>query len=495
MTEKLRVLSIEDDLLYQRNIAQTLGAVHLLQTVHTLSEAREKLLQQSFDVILLDRELPDGQGTQAIAEIKELQPHAGILMLTNDDHWSSVLESLDQGASDYVVKSGLTSMSELLFRVPMVRNRISIEKRNELLEERLKLNESVEMIGRSQATRDLLRDIRAIKGVKSSVLVTGESGTGKEVIARLLNQQDGGPKRPLVTVNCGALPAELVESELFGHKRGAFTGAIADKKGAFERAHGGDLFLDEIGDLPLPVQVKLLRAIEYGSFCPVGGKEQTVSVRVICATHQDLEEMITKKTFREDLYYRINVIRLHTLPLRRRADDIYDLAHFFLLQLAGPAFKFEEGVIDELVRYEWPGNIRELRNWIERAVIEARKHSRQTISLKGLNSAPGFKGSTSRGNQGKLRLPKDLSDVTPESYEECLREAERQYLASALAHCGEKAPALAERLQIAKSTVYEKLKNLELTADSEKGRPGLKLRPWARSAAVTNKTVEGGNTP
>jgi transcriptional regulator with GAF, ATPase, and Fis domain len=267
------------------------------------------------------------------------------------------------------------------------------------------------------------------------------------------------------------LQENLAESELFGHKRGSFTGAIRDKRGILELADGGDLFLDEIGDLPLHLQVKLLRALQEGEIVPVGSTQiKKINVRVICATKQNIEELVNQGRFREDLYYRINVIRIHVPPLHERKEDIQDLAPYFLFKLFGRQFRIEDEAVKLLSQQEWPGNIRELKNWLERAAIKARQRNRFVIQKEDFD----FKSpNLTRTSVYKGVLPKTAADVSEDSYLEFLHEAERHYLKTAIELCQGKASLAAERLGLAKSTVYEKMKALGLIhPKSSQGRDG-----------------------
>jgi two-component system response regulator PilR (NtrC family) len=251
------------------------------------------------------------------------------------------------------------------------------------------------IIGESKALRDLLKMMERIASTTSNVLVVGESGTGKELVARQLHDWSDRAKKPFVAVNCGAIPENLIESELFGHKRGSFTGAVADKPGLFEVASGGTLFLDEIGELPLSMQVKLLRAIQSRTIRRVGGNEdQKIDVRLIAATNRNLEKMVADGTFREDLYYRLNVLMLTTPPLRERVEDIPILVEHFFKKCAAKFGKELQGVTPEAMQalesYPWPGNVRELENQVERAVaLETDVKIRKESFLLGVAGEPG----------------------------------------------------------------------------------------------------------
>ena len=328
-----------------------------------------------------------------------------------------------------------------------------------------------EFVGSSASTLALKLEIQKLKGSRANVLVHGESGTGKELVARAIHQIEENPARPFYTINCGALPEALVESELFGHVRGAFTGADKDKKGLFELANGGDLFLDEIGDLPLNAQVKLLRALQDGTFRPVGSNEDRRSfVRIIAATHRDLAKRVEDGRFRADLFYRLNVVRLHTTPLRQRKPEIPELARFFVelaaRRIAGtaPRITISRAGAESLLGFEWPGNVRELQNSIERAVLAVHGQGRVRIEREDLLFLEGTPAVPTRPG-----LPGQESELSGPALSNYLKEAEAAYLQSALALCGGSIPRTADRLGLARSTLYQRLRAVGLGAG-----PGLR---------------------
>jgi DNA-binding NtrC family response regulator len=322
-----------------------------------------------------------------------------------------------------------------------------------------------EIVGKSQSTMELREAIWNLKGSNAHVLITGESGTGKELIARRLNSIEDEGKRPFVAINCGAIAENLIESELFGHKKGAFTGAMQDRIGKFETASGGDLFLDEIGELPLASQVRLLRAVQEGEITRVGDNRVIrVKCRIIGATNQNLEKLIKGGKFREDLYHRLNVVRIATTPLRSRADDISDLAKLFTLQIGGATYKISEKAIKPLVDYSWPGNIRELRNAIERAVISARRRKSHEIRFDDITIHRPPEDAHYRMKKIESALPNQFSELSPNNFREFMETLQKEYFEMALELSDGNADVLANALGLARSTVFKRLRELNVGA-------------------------------
>ncbi|MCC6216829.1 MAG: sigma-54-dependent Fis family transcriptional regulator [Polyangiaceae bacterium] len=359
----------------RRALARSLGARGV--TVELARDGRsalELVQTRELDVVLLDVMLPDVDGLEVLERIKSLAPTLEVVMMTAFGDVGVALESVRRGAYHFLQKP-FRSDDEV---VVTLRN--AAEKRR-LATRTLELEREVsgegdfaELVGSSRAMQAVYQRALAVAPTSSTVLLFGESGTGKELTARAIHRNSSRSPRALVTVNCSAIPPELVESELFGHVKGAFTGATATRPGLFDAASGGTLFLDEIGDLPLHAQVKLLRVLQQGEIKPVGSNEvRTVDVRVIAATHLDLRSMIHAGAFREDLYYRLAVVTFKLPPLRERREDIPPLAQHFLLRCATKAGRrvrrFSADALDALCRHPWPGNVRELENAIEHGVI------------------------------------------------------------------------------------------------------------------------------
>ncbi len=327
-----------------------------------LAEARARLEQGAFDVCLTDMRLPDGSGIDLVRHIQRHHPRLPVAVITAHGNMESAVEALKAGAFDFVSKPVDLEMLRRLINTAL---EVAGQADTPMGEEQL--------LGRSAAMDSVRRTIAKVARSQAPVFIHGESGTGKELVARLIHAQ--GPRRdgPFVPVNCGAIPAELMESEFFGHLKGSFTGATSDKAGLFQAAEGGTLFLDEVADLPLPMQVKLLRAIQEKAVRPVGAQQEIpIDVRILSATHKDLAALVKSGQFRQDLYYRINVIALAVPPLRERREDIPLLVDHLLARIAAqwqtPAPRMAEDALAALADYPFPGNVRELENILERAM-------------------------------------------------------------------------------------------------------------------------------
>ncbi len=328
------------------------------------------------DLVLTDLMMPGMDGLVFLKTLKKLDPFLPIIIITGQGSVETAVEALKEGAFDYLAKP--VRMKEVIKLVSGALVVQALRLENITLKNRLKsLSLPAEVIGRSPAFAKILEVVSQVAPTRSTVLVTGESGTGKEMITNLLHQHSTRSDKPLVKVNCAAIPETLLETELFGHEKGAFTGAIAQKKGRFELAHEGTLFLDEVGDMSLTLQAKLLRCLEEGEFERVGGTETLrVDVRLVAATNQDLAAAIAAKRFREDLFYRLNVISIHLPPLRERTGDIPLLIGHFIRKYTDETGRKIEGItqdcLEAMSSYPWPGNVRELENIVEQLVVMAR---------------------------------------------------------------------------------------------------------------------------
>jgi two-component system nitrogen regulation response regulator NtrX len=334
-------------------------------------EALIKFKKNLYDLVLCDIKMPGGMdGLELLQQFRELNPDVPVVMISGHGTIETAVESVKKGAYDFIQKP--LDLNRLLLTI-----RNAIEK-SELVQEtkqlRKKIVKSAEMIGKSPAIRQILEIIEKVAPTEARVLITGPNGSGKELVAKYLHQKSNRSNLPLIEVNCAAIPAELIESELFGHEKGAFTSAIASKKGKFEQAEGGTIFLDEVGDMSLAAQAKVLRALQENKITRVGAeKDIKINVRVIAATNKDLRKEIDQGNFREDLYHRLNVIPIRVPALAERADDIPLLANYFLETICaengGTKKVITQGAMEKLKSYPWTGNIRELRNVIERLVI------------------------------------------------------------------------------------------------------------------------------
>jgi len=339
-------------------------------------QALDFVQKQSVDLVLTDYKMPKMSGYDLLLHIKKLRPLTIVIVITAFGNIEDAVAAMKAGAFDYLTKPIDLDAMELIIQRAL--NFHDLKKENEYLRQQLKeVKKPVEIISQSVAMEEVLSIVMRAADSKVSILIEGESGTGKELIAQAIHQASARRFKPLIVVNCAALSENLLESELFGHEKGAFTGAIQQRKGKFEEADGGSLFLDEIGEVPLSLQVKLLRFLQFGQFERVGSNEtQTVNVRIIAATNRNLNKMISNGTFREDLYYRLNVVRVSVPPLRSRREDILLLINYFLNKSVQQYGKSIDGLshesLDILLQYDFPGNVRELQNIIERAVVLCR---------------------------------------------------------------------------------------------------------------------------
>ncbi len=360
--KKPSILIVDDEPDIRELLRVTLGRMDMgVQDAANLKEAQEKLCSQHFDLCLTDMRLPDGDGIELVSHMQQHFPDIPVAVITAFGNMEGAINTLKAGAFDYVSKP-----VDLNILRHLVNTALKLPKSNH------KDIARHQLLGNAPVMIKLRQTITRLARSQAPVHITGPSGTGKELVAMLIHQQGPRADKPFVPVNCGAIPSELMESEFFGHKKGSFTGAVADKKGLFQLAHEGTLFLDEVGDLPLLMQVKLLRAIQEKSIRPLGSeKEIPVDVRMLSATHRSLEDLVEQREFRQDLFYRINVIALAVPSLQERAEDIPLLA-----EKALERFCEDEGVMpsisreamDKLQSYAFPGNVRELENILERAL-------------------------------------------------------------------------------------------------------------------------------
>ena len=369
------ILVIDDDPGFRKLLATILtGEGYRVDLGASVADAVRLGSRANYHLVLTDLRLPDGDGTQVLRWFRENCPETPVIMITAFGTVASAVEAMKLGAADYLGKP-LSSPDELRLLVQKTLDQRRLEHENEILREETQQKFSCEaLIAHDPRMLKVLEMVRKVAPTHATVLLMGESGTGKEVLARCIHSNSPRANRVFIAVNCAALSPSLIESELFGHEKGAFTGAVAQHLGRFERAHGGTLFLDEIGELDANLQAKLLRVLQEKTFERVGGTRQiTVDVRVIAATNRDLKAMVAEGKFREDLYYRLNTFPLEIPPLRERPADIEPLARFFLeraaRELGRPVPSLTKEARDRLLAYRWPGNVRELENTMERLAI------------------------------------------------------------------------------------------------------------------------------
>lgn len=358
-------LIVDDEPDIRELLELTLGRMDIdTHSAADLSQAKALMDHNNFDLCLTDMRLPDGDGLDLVKWMQQYFPDVPVAVITAHGNMETAIEALKSGAFDFVSKPIELTMLRSLVNTALKLSDGSAQDRRS----------REQLLGNSDSMREIRSKIAKLARSQAPVYISGESGTGKELVARLIHQKGPRSEAPFIAVNCGAIPAELMESEFFGHKKGSFTGAIADKAGLFQSARGGTLFLDEIAELPMPMQVKLLRAIQEKAIRPVGeAKELATDVRILSATHKNLNQLVSKNEFRQDLFYRINVIELPILPLRARADDIELLAHHILAELSikgehDGELSLTPPAIDALKAYPFPGNVRELENILERAI-------------------------------------------------------------------------------------------------------------------------------
>lgn len=440
VSNNARILIVDDEAVVRDSLGDWFrDEGYEVDTVESAKAALEKVAHGCWDIFLLDIRMPGIDGLELQRKLKDAQPDATVIIMTAYASVESAVEAMKQGAYDYIIKP--FNPDDLEHTIQKAVERKQLVSQNRQLRTKIdELNLLHEIVGTSAATRRLLEQVAMVSASDTTVLIRGESGTGKELIARAIHANSARRYMPIVVVNCGALSEGVLESELFGHERGAFTGAQYRRKGKFEMADGGTLFLDEIGDVGLKTQVDLLRVLEEKKIFRVGGNvEIPVNFRLIAATNKNLETMNAQDTFREDLYYRINVFSITIPPLRERREDISLLADHFLKKFARSMNRLVTTISAEaeevLTNYAWPGNVRELQNAIERAVLVCRttKISPEDLPLNINHENGGAAG-------------RSLADI------------ERQHIKRTLEETGWNIYRAARLLQIDRVTLYNRIK-------------------------------------
>jgi two-component system nitrogen regulation response regulator NtrX len=447
------VLVVDDEAGVRASLAGILGDEgYAVQAVESGEAALEALETRRFDLVLLDVWLPGQDGLEVLRRIREGHAELPVVVISGHGTIETAVKAVRLGAQDFVEKPLSLEKTVLAVRNALRQRRLE----SQLRELRERLDERYAMVGESEGVRRLRAEIAQAAPSNGRVLIFGENGTGKELVARAIHAQSHRAAAPFVEVNCAAIPEELIESELFGHTKGAFTGALAARKGKFELADGGTLFLDEIGDMSLKTQAKVLRALQEQRIEPVGGTGGVeVDVRVIAATNKDLEAEIRAGRFRDDLYFRLNVIPFHVPPLRERREDIPLLTRHFLQLLSAEHGRRQREVAPEamhvLARMPWPGNVRELRNILERLVIMT---PGEVIELRHLPAslAPQLPDPASEAREPPAG---GLEDATLVAARE---EFERRYILQRYRECGGNMSRTAEALGVERSNLYRKMK-------------------------------------
>ncbi len=452
----MRILVIDDEPGIRHALSQLLE--YEGYEVHTAGGGSEGLAlyeKTKPHLVFLDVKMAGIDGLEVLKRLRQLDPVATVVMISGHATIQTAVEATQLGAYDILEKPLDTDRVLVLLRNALAQRNLSEE--NDRLRETIESR--YEIVGRSYAIRALLERIDKVAGTPARVLITGENGTGKELVARAIHRGSTRAKKPFVEVNCAAIPSELIESELFGHMKGSFTGAIADRAGKFEQANGGTLFLDEIGDMSLSAQAKVLRVLQDGVVTRIGGsKPIQVDVRVLAATNKDVELEMKEGRFREDLYFRLNVVPITVPALRERREDVELLAVYFLQQLALrdglPARGITDEALHRLADLEWQGNVRELRNTIERLVILA---SGSTISASEIDRLVG-KRAVEPAGLGAL--------IDCQTFEEFKQAAERAFLLAKLRAFDWNVSETARALDMPRSNLYKKIERYTLTRES-----------------------------
>lgn len=456
-----RVLIIDDEPLMRISISDALKAEGYCVTEKGLGKEGISLLKDSsHDIVITDLRLPDLDGIEVLKACKRYSPDAAVILITAYGSVDTAVEAMKYGAYDYITKP--FSMDELLLMVKRLIRIKELEEENVLLREQVagRYNFSG-IIGKSEKMQEIFDKVSIVAQTDSTVLILGESGTGKEVIANALHLNSPRKNRPFIKVSCAALPETLLEAELFGYEKGAFTGAVKQKKGRFELADKGTLFLDEIGEMSTAIQVKLLRVLQEKEFDRLGGMETLSSdVRIICATQRDLKKEVQKGVFREDLYYRLNVVPITLPPLRDRKDDILLLANHFLKYFSEQHKKPVKGFTMEakelLLKYPFPGNVRELENAVERAVVLGKGEEIQPWDLsEDMNNSIGDCLKAIESIQNYEHLSKAIKDF------------EKQYITKVLEETKGNKGLAAKLLGVSRKTLWEKCKILEIIKEKD----------------------------
>jgi two-component system, NtrC family, response regulator HydG len=439
-----RILAVDDEVATVQALAEVLNSWgHKVQTATDGHDALKKALEFRPDVVLSDVVMPETSGLWLLRQLREELPDVPVVFLTGRATIDNAVEAIREGAYDFIEKPLDTARLKVCLSRALERR--DTEREVQGLRRRLKQLGAADFVGQAAPMRRVFELIEKVAPSRAAVAISGESGTGKEVVARSIHNLSPRREKPFVAINCASIPATLMESEIFGHERGAFTGADQRRAGVFELAHSGTLFLDEVGDIPVELQAKLLRVLEEGRLRRLGGKvEIEVDVRVICATNRDLKAEIKQGRFREDLFFRLNVFQITLPPLRERRDDIPLLVQHFVDKFSAESGKRVRGADQDALEvfkaYEWPGNIRELRNAVERAVILC---DGEFITPEQL--PPDMAGRAPE--KGSFRLPFGLT----------LDAVEKEYILTSLERNGGNKARTAEMLGVSEKTLYNKL--------------------------------------
>jgi two-component system response regulator AtoC len=455
---KVRLLVVDDEQSIRRLCMTIGGSLGFACTeAESAESALAKMDAEAPDLILTDLKLPSQSGVELLKQTKAALPRTEVAIMTGHGSIESAVDAMKLGAYDYIEKPFRVEKMRLLLQ--RMAEKVRLVTENEFLRERVNAEENLDgIVGASANIQDVLRMISRLKDTRTPVLIAGESGTGKELVARAIHFRGALAQSPFVAVDCGSLVPTLMESELFGYEKGAFTGATKSKAGLFQAANGGTIFLDEIGELPLEMQAKLLRVLQEKEVRPVGSNDRvSVDVRVIAATNRDLEAAYRTGTFRKDLYFRLNVVTVHIPPLRDRRSDIPMLVHHFLDRYApGTSLQVTPAAMKSLLNYDWPGNVRELENCIARAITLG---DRKVIDVQDL--PPTIRSESAGSSAAPAQDAASLSTTA-------LAEMERMTILRVFEQAkGDKALA-GKMLGISRATLYRKLKRYNIAIRDEK---------------------------
>jgi len=446
-----KILVVDDEDIIRQSLSYILNNEHYeVDEAENGKIAFEKIKAKTYDLVITDLEMPEMKGTELLEEIKKMNIQTAAIVITAFGSLETAISALRTGASDYILKP--VEFDELIIKVKRLFEARDLIIENRILRKELQREfDFAKIIGKSPAIVQVFDIIKAVSDTESTILITGKSGTGKELVAKAIHFNSVRKNKPFIVVNCGAISDNLIESELFGHKKGAFTGAISDKEGYMKAAEGGTLFLDEIGDMPLNLQVKLLRAIQEKEYTPVGTSlTLPVNIRFVASTNKDLQEEVNKGNFREDLFYRLNVVDIYIPSLKEREEDIPLLADHFLDKYRKEMNKSIKGISNDAMRallnHEWRGEVRELENTIERSVIFCNSDFINPDHLP-----PSF-----RSYNETAEFP--LSG----SLEEAVQKFEKDTILNALERNENSKEKTAQALQVGLSTLYRKMKELDI---------------------------------
>ncbi len=465
MRTKPHILIVDDEASMRLTLSMLLRQRgYSVKEASCIGDAIKELEREIFDIVITDLKLGDGDGMDLLNRVKKTHPDVEVVVITAYGTIESAVRAMKMGAFEYITKPFEPEEIPLIVEKALERTRLlkEVEYLRAQVEERFSFEK---IIGKSSAIRHIIDMIKRVSKTDLTVLIEGESGTGKELVAKAIHNNSLRADKPFIAVNCGALPETLLESELFGHVKGAFTGAVANKKGLFEEAHQGTLFLDEVGLTSPSTQIKLLRVLQEGEIMPVGStKTKGVDVRVLAASNRPLKDLVASGRFRDDLYFRLNVVTINIPPLRERKDDIYPLVEYFLnhhkKQLGKDINGLTEEALKALYNYSWPGNIRELKNAIDRAIVLAREDFIDIESLPPSITAledTGLKTTEPSQTMGSIEGKATLKDM------------EKMLIIKTLKETSWNQARAAELLGIGRNTLWRKLKRYGIKVDDTRG--------------------------